>query len=41
MLGKDVSLVIAGNKIDLEKDRNVTLQDAEEYVQLTSFINMY
>ncbi len=31
MLGNDVSLVIAGNKIDLERNRAVTLQEAEEY----------
>ncbi|CAH0546543.1 unnamed protein product [Brassicogethes aeneus] len=31
MLGADICLIIAGNKIDLEKDRNVTLEDAEEY----------
>lgn len=30
MLGSDISLVIAGNKIDLEKDRNVTIEEAEE-----------
>nr|CAB3265361.1 ras-related protein Rab-21-like [Phallusia mammillata] len=31
MLGQDISLCIAGNKIDLEKNRHVTVQDAEEY----------
>ncbi len=33
MLGNDIILCIVGNKIDLEKDRNVTLQTAEEYAQ--------
>lgn len=31
MLGEDISLVIAGNKIDLEKDRHVAVSDAEAY----------
>lgn len=31
MLGNDVCLVIVGNKTDLEKDRNVSVEDAEEY----------
>jgi len=31
MLGNDVVLVIAGNKCDLERNRNVPLQEAEEY----------
>lgn len=30
MMGSDVCLAIAGNKIDLEKDRNVTVEEAEE-----------
>lgn len=29
MLGNDICLVIAGNKIDLEKDRHVSLEEAE------------
>jgi len=33
MLGNDVVLCIVGNKIDLEKDRHVSLQAAEEYAQ--------
>lgn len=33
MLGDDICLCIAGNKIDLEKDRNVTNEDAEEYAR--------
>lgn len=31
MLGNEVVLVIVGNKTDLEKDRNVSTQEAEEY----------
>lgn len=31
MLGKDVCLIIVGNKIDLEKDRHVSLEEAEDY----------
>lgn len=30
MLGSEICLVIAGNKIDLEKDRTVSLEDAEK-----------
>lgn len=30
MLGNDVYLVIVGNKIDLEKDRQVSLEAAKE-----------
>jgi len=33
MLGDDICLCIAGNKIDLEKDRNVQNIDAEEYAR--------
>lgn len=32
MLGMDIVLVIAGNKIDLEKNRSVNRDDAEGYV---------
>ncbi|KDR21730.1 ras-related protein Rab-21 [Zootermopsis nevadensis] len=31
MLGSEICLIIAGNKLDLEKQRNVSVQDAEEY----------
>ncbi|XP_076811307.1 ras-related protein Rab-21-like [Clavelina lepadiformis] len=31
MLGQDISLCIAGNKIDLEKSRHVSVEEAEEY----------
>merc|ERR1719354_854739 len=33
MLGQDICLCIAGNKIDLEKNRNVTVEQAEEYAK--------
>jgi len=33
MLGQDICLCIAGNKIDLERNRNVTVEQAEEYAK--------
>lgn len=33
MLGNDITLAIAGNKMDLAKDRQVTLETAEEYAR--------
>jgi GTPase SAR1 family protein len=30
MLGSEMCLIIAGNKVDLEKQRNVSVEDAEE-----------
>jgi len=33
MLGQDIALAIVGNKIDLEKERNVTVAQAEEYAK--------
>lgn len=30
MLGSEISLAIAGNKVDLEKERNVSIEEAEE-----------
>jgi len=33
MLGDDICLCIAGNKIDLEKDRHVDASEAEEYAR--------
>ena len=33
MLGNDVVLCIVGNKIDLEKDRRVPTQAAEDYAK--------
>ncbi len=32
MLGKDIELAIVGNKIDLEANRVVTVDEAEKYV---------
>ncbi|CAI9716874.1 ras-related protein Rab-21 [Octopus vulgaris] len=33
MLGNDICLCIAGNKIDLEKERHVSVSDAESYAE--------
>ena len=33
MLGNDIALCIVGNKIDLEKDRRVSMQTAEDYAK--------
>nr|CAH7757673.1 unnamed protein product [Callosobruchus chinensis] len=33
MLGVEISLVIVGNKSDLEKDRHVSLEEAKEYAE--------
>jgi GTPase SAR1 family protein len=33
MLGNDIALCIVENKIDLEKDRRVSVQTAEEYAK--------
>lgn len=33
MLGKDIVLAIAGNKIDLEKARSVSIEEAETYAK--------
>ena len=33
MLGKDIELAIVGNKIDLEANRVVTVDEAEKYVK--------
>uniref|UniRef100_A0A3B3QPU6 Ras-related protein Rab-21 n=2 Tax=Paramormyrops kingsleyae TaxID=1676925 RepID=A0A3B3QPU6_9TELE len=33
MLGNEISLCIVGNKIDLEKERNVSIQEAEGYAE--------
>lgn len=33
MLGNDIVLCIVGNKIDLEKDRQVSVKTAEEYAK--------
>ena len=36
-LGQEVVLCIVGNKVDLEKDRHVSLEEAEEWVFLPLF----
>jgi len=33
MLGNDIALCIAGNKIDMEKDRHVPVSEAEDYAR--------
>ncbi|XP_034189590.1 RAS oncogene family member Rab21 [Osmia lignaria lignaria] len=33
MLGSEICLAIAGNKVDLEKNRSVSIQEAEEYAK--------
>lgn len=33
MLGNDISLCIVGNKLDLEKDRHVAVEEAEMYAE--------
>jgi len=33
MLGSEICLIIAGNKVDLEKQRTVSIEDAEEYAK--------
>ncbi|XP_076170025.1 RAS oncogene family member Rab21 isoform X1 [Ptiloglossa arizonensis] len=33
MLGSEICLAIAGNKVDLEKDRSVSIEEAEEYAK--------
>ena len=35
MLGNDITLCIAGNKVDLDKERHVTVDEAETYVLIT------
>ncbi|CAH1372407.1 hypothetical protein MTP99_013907 [Tenebrio molitor] len=39
MLGADICLVIAGNKTDLEKNRNVSLEEAETYASKVGAIH--
>jgi len=33
MLGNEISLCIVGNKVDLEKERHVTVEEADEYAK--------
>lgn len=40
MLGSEICLVIAGNKIDLEKQRTVPVEDAEEWVLFVSLVTV-
>mmetsp|Transcript_9386 Transcript_9386/g.14180 ORF Transcript_9386/g.14180 Transcript_9386/m.14180 type:complete len:221 (+) Transcript_9386:57-719(+) len=39
MLGKDIVLCIAGNKVDLERDRNVTVDEAEAYAKTVGAVH--
>ncbi|KAK0088990.1 hypothetical protein PV325_009873 [Microctonus aethiopoides] len=41
MLGSEICLAIAGNKIDLEKDRNVSIEDAEEYAKQVGAVHFH
>ncbi|XP_074115539.1 RAS oncogene family member Rab21 [Cotesia typhae] len=41
MLGDDVCLAIAGNKVDLEKDRNVSIEEAEEYAKQVGAVHFH
>ena len=34
MLGNEICLVIAGNKVDLEKDRHVSQEEAELLIDI-------
>ncbi|XP_023022878.1 RAS oncogene family member Rab21 [Leptinotarsa decemlineata] len=39
MLGTEISLIIVGNKSDLEKDRHVNLEEAESYAEKVKAIH--
>ncbi|KOB67724.1 Ras-related small GTPase [Operophtera brumata] len=41
MLGSDIVLIIAGNKIDLEHERTVSLEEAEGYATLVGAKHFY
>lgn len=41
IVGNDISIAIAGNKIDLEKDRHVSEQDAIKYAQSVNATHIY
>ncbi|OXU26246.1 ras-related protein Rab-21 [Nasonia vitripennis] len=41
MLGSDICLAIAGNKVDLEKERNVTIEEAEEYAKQVGAVHFH
>jgi len=40
MLGSEICLTIAGNKIDLEKERNVSIEMAEEYAKSVGAVHL-
>ncbi|KAG7313301.1 Ras- protein Rab-21 [Plutella xylostella] len=41
MLGSDICLMIAGNKIDLEHERTVPLEEAENYAKMVGAKHVY
>ncbi|VVC31844.1 Small GTP-binding protein domain,P-loop containing nucleoside triphosphate hydrolase,Small GTPase [Cinara cedri] len=41
MLGSEICLVIAGNKIDLDKDRTVSVEDAENYARSVGAVHFH
>ncbi|XP_011299308.1 ras-related protein Rab-21 [Fopius arisanus] len=41
MLGSDISLVIAGNKVDLEKDRSVSIEEADKYAKQVGAVHFH
>lgn len=41
MLGSDIVLVIAGNKVDLEHERTVPLEEAESYAKMVGAKHFY
>lgn len=41
MLGSEISLSIAGNKVDLEKERNVPIDVAEEYAKSVGALHFH
>lgn len=41
MLGSEICLAIAGNKVDLEKDRSVSINEAEEYAKQVGAIHFH
>ncbi|XP_077301817.1 ras-related protein Rab-21-like [Arctopsyche grandis] len=41
VLGSDICLIITGNKIDLEKERNVTVEEAERYAESVGALHFH
>lgn len=41
MLGSDICLAIAGNKMDIEKDRTVSVEEAEEYAKQVGAVHFH